>query len=99
MDLVFVEFEVRRRDLDDVVVADDAEAPLDIAIGNESSEVLAEGLKKLSERDRTILIERYYFEKSFREIGDMLDMTEANARVASGRALKKLKELIGDRLS
>lgn len=86
-------------DIDEVVVADDAETPLDIAIGNESSEVLAEGLKKLSERDRTILIERYYFEKSFREIGDMLDMSEANARVASGRALKKLKELIGDRLS
>ncbi len=85
-------------DIDEVVVADTAETPLDIAISNESSAVLAEGLKKLPERDREILIARFYFDKSFREIGDMLDMTEANARVASGRAIKKLKELIGEKL-
>lgn len=85
-------------DIDELSIADDAETPLDIAITKESSAALAEGLRALPERDREILIARYYYDNSFKQIGDMLDMTEANARVAHGRALKKLKELIGEKI-
>lgn len=83
-------------DISEMEIADDTAAPLDAAILKEQSAVLAKALTALPERDRDIIIARYYYDKSFKEIGEMLDMTEANARVSHGRALKKLRELIGD---
>ena len=85
-------------DIEELQIADEKEELLDLAIMKENSGMLAEALKVLSEKYRDIIIARYYYDYSFRQIGEMLDMTEANARVAHGRALKKLKELIGDRL-
>jgi RNA polymerase sigma-70 factor (ECF subfamily) len=50
-------------------------------------------IKDLSE-DEVQLIEMRYFEKrSFREIGDILDITENNAKVKSHRVIKKMKKL------
>jgi RNA polymerase sigma-70 factor (ECF subfamily) len=44
--------------------------------------------------DQLELIEMRFFEKrSFREIGDLLDMTENNAKVKTFRAVNKLKKL------
>jgi RNA polymerase sigma-70 factor (ECF subfamily) len=44
--------------------------------------------------DHLELIEMRFFEKrSFREIGDLLDMTENNAKVKTFRAVNKLKKL------
>jgi RNA polymerase sigma-70 factor (ECF subfamily) len=44
--------------------------------------------------DQLELIEMRFFEKrSFREIGDFLDMTENNAKVKTFRAVNKLKQL------
>ncbi len=85
-------------DIDDLVIMDDSDAPLDIALLKDNSAVLAEGLKQLSQKDRDLLIARYYYNHSFRQIGELLGMAEANARVAHGRALKKLKDLIGDKI-
>ncbi len=85
-------------DIDDIIMADASESPLDAAILKMRAEILADGLEQLAERNRNILIARYYYYHSFREIGEILDITEANARVAHGRALKTLRELIGDRL-
>ncbi len=85
-------------DIDEVVIADDSDSPPDIAVMKEQSAVLAEGLSQLPQRDRDILLARYYCDHSFRQIGDRLGMTEANARVAHARALKKLKELIGEKI-
>lgn len=85
-------------DIEELQLADDTDSPLDAAILNERSTVLAAALKQLTERDRDIIIARYYYDHSFKQIGEMMDMTEANARVAHGRALKKLKELIGKKL-
>lgn len=85
-------------DIEKLAITDDRDAPLDIAISKESSAILVDGLKQMAERDRDIIIARYYGERSFKEIGDMLGMTEANTRVAHGRALKKLKILIGDKI-
>ena len=91
----------RKRDTEDIEelqIADEKEDLLDAAIMKESSGVLAEALKDLPEKHRDIMIARYYYDYSFKQIGDMLDMTEAHARVTHGRILKKLKELIGDKL-
>ncbi len=85
-------------DIDELVIADDSDSPPDIAMMKERSAVLAEGLSQLSQKDRDIILARYYCEHSFREIGERLGMTEANARVAHARALKKLKELIGEKI-
>ncbi len=85
-------------DIDELVIADNSASPPDIAVMRERSEILAEGLKQLSQRDRDIIIARHYFEQNFKQIGERLDMTEANARVAHARALKRLKELIGDKI-
>jgi RNA polymerase sigma-70 factor (ECF subfamily) len=44
--------------------------------------------------DQLELIEMRFFEKrSFREMGDLLDMTENNAKVKTFRAVNKLKQL------
>jgi RNA polymerase sigma-70 factor (ECF subfamily) len=44
--------------------------------------------------DQLELIEMRFFEKrSFREIGDLLEMTENNAKVKTFRAVNKLKQL------
>ncbi len=85
-------------DIEELQIADNSDSPLDFAILNERSEIVTEALKQLSERDRDIIIARYYYDHSFKQIGEMMDMTEANARVTHGRVLKKLKELIGDKL-
>ncbi len=85
-------------DIDELVIADDSDSPPDIAVMKERSAVLAQGLSQLPQKDRDILLARYYCEHSFRQIGEMLGMTEANARVAHSRALKKLKGLIGEKI-
>lgn len=82
-------------DISEMEIADDSAAPLDTAILKEQSAVLAKALAAIPEKDRDIIIARYYYDKSFKEIGEMLGITEANARVSHGRVLKKLRELIG----
>jgi len=55
---------------------------------------LKEGLDQL-EDDELALIELKYFEKrSHREIAEILDISEANAKVKTHRAVKKLRGLI-----
>ena len=61
----------------------------------EDIRTLAGALQRMSDRDRDIIIARYYYDRSFREIGDMLGITEANARVAHGRAIQKLRTEFG----
>lgn len=85
-------------DIEELQLSDGSASPLDTVILSERSEILAEALKQLSQRDRDIIIARYYYDHSFKQIGEMMDMTEANARVTHGRVLKKLKELIGEKL-
>ena len=41
-----------------------------------------------------VVVARYYYGFRFAKIGEMMDMTEANARVTHARALAKLKEII-----
>ena len=50
-------------------------------------------LSKLKERDMQLLELRFFEKRSFREIGEILDITENNAKVKSFRALEKLKKI------
>ncbi|MEN9399367.1 MAG: hypothetical protein RL632_468 [Bacteroidota bacterium] len=54
---------------------------------------LFESLSKLKERDMQLLELRFFEKRSFREIGEILDITENNAKVKSFRALEKLKKI------
>ncbi len=52
-------------------------------------------LENLSPDDVQFLELRFFENRSFKEIGFMLDMTEANAKVKTYRILKKLKKIAG----
>ncbi|PCJ67168.1 MAG: hypothetical protein COA58_02290 [Bacteroidetes bacterium] len=57
-------------------------------------DVLKRGLNQLSDEDLS-LVEMKYFEKiSYREMGQILGITEVNAKVKTHRVIKKLRGLI-----
>lgn len=51
-------------------------------------------LKLLTESDFRILELRFFEERAFKEIGEILEITENNAKVKTYRALDKLKQLL-----
>jgi len=53
---------------------------------------LFEMLKKLNENDLQLIEMRYFEKRAFREIGEILELTENNAKVKCFRALEKLKK-------
>lgn len=50
-------------------------------------------LSKLKENDMQLIEMRFFEKRSFKEIGDILELTENNAKVKTFRALEKLKQL------
>ncbi|MGN0678817.1 MAG: RNA polymerase sigma factor [Oscillospiraceae bacterium] len=80
-------------DIDELDIPVFSEA-LDGIILREEQEMLAEALKMLPEKMRDVIVARYYYGFRFAQIGEMMDMSEANARVTHARALAKLKEII-----
>jgi RNA polymerase sigma-70 factor (ECF subfamily) len=50
-------------------------------------------LKKLNDTDLQLVEMRYFEKRSFREIGEIFEITENNAKVKCFRALEKLKRL------
>jgi RNA polymerase sigma-70 factor (ECF subfamily) len=59
-------------------------------------EIVREKMKELKDEYREILILRYINELSFGEIASITGRSKNNARVISHRALKALKDLMGD---
>jgi RNA polymerase sigma-70 factor (ECF subfamily) len=62
-----------------------------------NKKMLFESLSKLKERDMQLLELRFFEKRSFREIGEILDITENNAKVKSFRALEKLKKIFNNK--
>jgi len=56
-------------------------------------EVLLKVLPLLKESQLQLIEMRFFEKRSFREMGEILDLTENNAKVKTFRALIKLKEL------
>ena len=78
--------------IDKVIVTDIFEQ-MEEPEGEERKELLMQALRQINEND-LILIELRYFEKrSYREIGEILDVTENNAKVKTFRALQRLKKV------
>jgi len=56
-------------------------------------EVLLKILPMLKDNQLQLIEMRFFEKRSFKEIGEILDLTENNAKVKTFRALLKLKEL------
>jgi RNA polymerase sigma-70 factor (ECF subfamily) len=55
---------------------------------------LLASMAKMKEKDMQLIEMRFFEKRSFREIGEILGITENNAKVKSFRALEKLREII-----
>jgi RNA polymerase sigma-70 factor (ECF subfamily) len=62
-------------------------------IGEDKSKLIT-ALSKLKEADLQLIELRFFEKRSFREMGDILELTENNAKVKTFRALEKLKKMI-----
>ena len=60
---------------------------------SENKAKLISCLSKMNENDMQMLEMRYFERRSYKEIGEILDITENNAKVRSFRALEKMKKL------
>ena len=63
----------------------------------ENRDKLFKVLKNLNEKDLQLIELRYFEKRSYREIGEILELTENNAKVKSFRALEKLKKYFIDK--
>ena len=61
---------------------------------NEQRRVILGKIAELGEPDSTIIIQKFYYGHSAREIAEMVRLTPENVRVRSGRAVKKLREML-----
>jgi RNA polymerase sigma-70 factor (ECF subfamily) len=58
------------------------------------SEIVLNCLKKLDPEDMQVIELRFFEDKSFKEIGFILNMTENNAKVRTYRVLDKLRKIL-----
>lgn len=64
----------------------------DIVAQKELRRILLDKIAELGEPDSTIIIQKYYYGRTAKEISDIVSLTPENIRVRSGRAIKRLKE-------
>jgi RNA polymerase sigma-70 factor (ECF subfamily) len=67
-------------------MAQDIDVP--IALGNEE---LIAALSELNDQELELVEMRYFEQRNFKEIGEILDMTENNSKVKTHRVIKKLQ--------
>lgn len=82
-------------DYRDFVASDDA--PLEQAMEmEEERQLLANILKTLPERQRQIVILKYFEDMTSGQIAERLGMTESNVRVQLFRAMRKMQDMLAD---
>ena len=64
---------------------------------NDTRRELLNLISSLGEPDATIIIQKYYYGRSSREIAEFVPLSPAMVRVRSSRALKKLRKLLMDK--
>jgi RNA polymerase sigma-70 factor (ECF subfamily) len=64
---------------------------------NELRRILLELIDSLGEPDATILIQKYFYNRSSREISEIVPIAPVSIRIRSIKALRKLKKLLNDR--
>ena len=58
--------------------------------------IMLDKINELGEPDSTIIIQKYYYNRSSAEIGDMVSMNAAAVRMRCKRAMSKLRSLLED---
>ncbi|MBO4524472.1 sigma-70 family RNA polymerase sigma factor [Ruminococcus sp.] len=69
----------------------------DIVASTEQSELrqlLYDTVEQLGEPDSTIIIQKYYYGRSSKEIAKIVDLSSDNVRTRCSRAIKRLKEML-----
>ena len=61
---------------------------------SETSELLLKKVSELGPPDSIIIIQKYYYDKSSKEIAEMVGLNAAAVRMRCGRAMKRLKKLL-----
>ena len=87
----------KRRDEAPLEHAEDLPSPdtaQDSVLANEQTKALSAALARLDERQRTVVLLRYYSEMSSREIAHALKLTETNVSTILSRGIKNLKNLL-----
>jgi RNA polymerase sigma-70 factor (ECF subfamily) len=74
-------------------LVDPASSPSAAAVFDETQQRMREALGLLSDGDREVLWMRYYDSLSFKEVGEILRISEGAATLRHVRALRRLKEL------
>ena len=57
---------------------------------------LLRAVESLGQPDASIILQRFYYERTYGEIARSLRMTSASVRVRASRALKRLRKLLGE---
>ena len=70
---------------------EDVEADSD---AKERQRLLLDRIAELGDPDSTIIIQKFYYGRSAKEIAEMVSLTPENIRVRSSRAVKKLREML-----
>jgi RNA polymerase sigma-70 factor, ECF subfamily len=75
----------------------DATTPSQRAIRNEEQARLAEALRGLPEKQRLVFQLRHHQELPFKEVAQRAGVSEENARVLMLRAIRRLREVLGEK--
>jgi len=75
-------------------VIDDEMAVLDQVILEEQLNMLASSLKMLPMREREIIVLRYYYDKTAKEVAALMGLSHENVRYLQSKAISKLRNLM-----
>ncbi len=78
------------------LLSESSELPETYIIQEELLERLADAMEKLAERERDILLLRFYSGLSSKEVAARMGLSNANVRYLQTMALRRLRKLIGE---
>ena len=82
--------------IDDAGEISSEENITEAAENTELRRIIYDKLGELGEPDSTIVIQKYYYGRSSREIAHIVELSAENVRVRCSRAVKKLRALLAE---
>ncbi len=82
---------------DKLEIIDIGKSPIDAWIGKELKKEMQEALEKLPPKYKEVLMLRYYYDKSYEEMSEVLGKPVNSVGTLLNRAKKKLMEIMGKR--